>query len=104
MNDKKPHVLSRLTVAVTSRELLSRIQTARPVPEITRTAEEALDRTRKMPQPGIVYRWLEVERTGKTQAQAVIPGTRRALNFNLGFSCKFLKPARQILIAVYTAG
>jgi len=104
ITDKKPRVLSRLKVEVTSQELLERIKTSNNVQEISKTAEKTLYRTKGIWQPGAVLRWLEIKNIEATRAGVIIPETKGLLNFYLGFSIKFLKHAKHVLLAVYTAG
>jgi len=104
ITDTQPHVLSYLKIDVTFQDLAQKIKTSGNNPEILKTVEKTLDKAKGIWRPKAVYRWFEFENTGRDNLGSIIQCSGSWLNFDFGYSVKFLTHAKYALISVYTAG
>jgi hypothetical protein len=100
----QPHVFSNLKVNVTFQDLEQKIKTSGNNPEILKTAKKILNKAKSVWKPRAAYRWYEFENTGKDNLGSIIQNSGSRLNFDFGYSSKFLIHARHVLISVYTIG
>jgi hypothetical protein len=101
--DTKPIVIKDLDIEVTAESLFKKIRTGTNRPDILATAEETLTKVNKIWRPGIVYRWLSVERNQATPGTITIHNSPQT-TFDLGHSNRFVEEASQVLVAAYSAG
>lgn len=99
----KPHVLSRLKIDVTSRDLARKIKTSGNRPKMLRTANRTLDKVKNIWNPSAIYCWCEFQLT-KPETIRSIQNSDSFTEIDFGCSIKFLTNASHALVSVYTAG
>ncbi len=104
ITDTRPHVLSNIKVDVAFQNLEQKIKTSDNSSQILGTAERALDKAKGLWKPMAVYQWFEFENTGRDNLGSIIQNSGSRLNFDFGYSSKFLMDTRHALVTVYTVG
>ncbi len=97
-------MISHLNVDVSFKELEQQIKTSGNNPEILKRAEKTLDRAKGIWKPSAVYRWCEFKDTGSDNSGIIVISPDNIVDFDFGYSIKFLTHARYVLVSVYTAG
>lgn len=85
-------------------ELLLKLGDAGKKPAFYDTAVKVLDSARKIWQPKLVYRWLNVEKIDKTKLKLTCTKTGDRATLDLGFSIQFVKDASKVVAGAYTVG
>jgi len=104
ITDTQPHILSNIKVGVAFQDLEQKIKTSGNSSQILETAERALDKARGLWKPMALYQWFEFENTGRDNLGSIIQNSGSRLNFDFGYSSKFLMHTRHALVTVYTVG
>ncbi len=102
--DSQPHALTDLNIEIDFEEFAKKIQTAQKREDILITAEKILLEVNNIWNPAIVYRWLPIDQSETQQGRSIIHSDNGPTILNLGHSSIFIKDARYVLVAVYSAG
>lgn len=97
-------IILRADVDLSLDELLLRLGDAGKKPAFYDTAVKVLDNARKIWQPKLVYRWLDVGKIDKTRLILACAKTGDRATLDLGFSIQFVKKALKVVVGVYTVG
>jgi len=104
--DTAPQALTSLSITIDFADLVKKIRTGTPRPDILGTAEAALKQVDGIWTPAIVYRWLYITPDQGEPHGTVLHGDHdeTSVTLNLGHSTRFIKQAEHVLVAAYTAG
>lgn len=106
----EPGTLQSIRVRLTLDDLPGENRASGLSPEVLESAQPILEKARKIWNPMAVFRWLRVHQvvneTDGANGTVVLlnPESDERWTLEPGFSVKFLKPADQALVTVYTAG
>ncbi len=101
--DPHAHILTDLDVNITVHELLQQVKPSGRRPDLAKAAEKALAAVDHSWAPAAVYRWLEFA-PAETGTGGYVTAKNNRWPLDFGHAIRFLKPAKYVLIAVYTAG
>lgn len=98
------HILNSLTCDFGADDVLDTLPTQRCRDRMVEMAESALAEVKDIWRPKAVYTWFDVASAEEDTFHLQTADGAGTVPLHLGFSTKFIAPARKALIAVYTAG
>jgi hypothetical protein len=104
LRENDSQVLSSIPIDLTFADLAKRIPASPNSGKLLKTAEHTFEKVQGIWHPRAVLRWLPVARVFETWVSLVLPEEEGRANLAMGFSSRFLQPAKMVVISVYTAG
>lgn len=102
--DKSLNILTDLEINISFSELSSKLKTSNNSKDIIKTAEKTLDKIHGKWKPSAIFQWFDFEFKENERHGRIIHQTKDALDLKLGCAASFLKPAKKVMVSVYTIG